>query len=114
MTTVAEDGRRQPPIAPARTVGELFAMAVAEYEHKPALRTPDDAVAWTWGEYGRLAAVAAAALSDLGLRRGDTLACRLTNRPEFHVVDMGAALIGVASFSIYPTYTVAQASHVLA
>jgi hypothetical protein len=34
--------------AAATTVGELFLAAVAEYEHEPALRTPDDAVSWTW------------------------------------------------------------------
>jgi len=37
----------------------------------------------------------------------------LTNRPEFHAADMGAALLGAASFSIYPTYTVEQAAHVV-
>jgi hypothetical protein len=52
--------------ATATTVGELFLAAVAEYEHEPALRTPDDAVSWTWGEYGRQAAAAAGALTGLG------------------------------------------------
>ena len=42
--------------ATATTMGELFAAAVAEYEHEPAIRTPDGTVDWTWGEYGRQAA----------------------------------------------------------
>ena len=99
--------------ATATTVGELFLAAVAEYEHEPALRTPDDAVSWTWGEYGRQAAAAAGALTGLGVGHGSVVACWLTNRPEFHAADIGAALLGAASFSIYQTYTVEQAAHVL-
>jgi long-subunit acyl-CoA synthetase (AMP-forming) len=99
--------------ATASTAGELFAATVAEYEHEPALQTPDGAVSWTWGEYGRQAAAAAAALVGLGVGRGSVVACWLTNRPEFHAADMGAALLGAASFSIYPTYTAEQAAHVL-
>jgi long-chain acyl-CoA synthetase len=99
--------------ATATTVGELFAAAVAEYEHEPAIRTPDGTVDWTWGEYGRRAAAAAAGLAGLGVERGSVVACWLTNRPEFHAADIGATLLGAASFSIYPTYTVEQAAHVL-
>jgi long-chain acyl-CoA synthetase len=99
--------------ATATTVGELFAAAVAEYEHEPAIRTPDGTVDWTWGEYGRQAASAAAGLAGLGVERGSVVACWLTNRPEFHAADIGATLLGAASFSIYPTYTVEQAAHVL-
>jgi long-chain acyl-CoA synthetase len=99
--------------ATATTVGELFAAAVAEYKHEPALQTPDGAVSWTWGEYGRQAAAAAAGLAGLDVGRGSVVACWLTNRPDFHAADMGAALLGAASFSIYPTYTAEQAAHVL-
>ena len=101
------------PAADATTISELFATAVAEYEHEPALQTPDGAVAWTWGEYGRQAAAAAAGLAALGVGRGSVIACWLTNRPEFHAADLGAALLGAASFSIYPTYTDGQAAHVV-
>src|SRR4029450_10954610 len=38
--------------AEATTVTELLAATVAEYEHEPALRTPDGTVVWTWGDYG--------------------------------------------------------------
>jgi len=101
------------PAAQPTTVSELFAATVAEHEPEPALRTPDGAIAWTWGDYGRAAVAAAAGLSALGVQRGSVVACWLTNRPEFHAADMGAALLGAASFSIYPTYTVEQAAHVL-
>jgi long-chain acyl-CoA synthetase len=101
------------PVATATTMGELFAAAVTAYEQEPALQTPDGSVSWTWGEYGCQAAAAAAGLASLGVGRGSVVACWLTNRPEFHAADMGAALLGAASFSIYPTYTVEQAAHVL-
>lgn len=97
----------------ASTVGELFATAVAAYEDEPALQTPDGSVSWTWGEYGRQAAAAAGALASLGVGRGSVVACWLTNRPEFHAADIGATLLGAASFSIYPTYTAEQTAHVL-
>jgi long-chain acyl-CoA synthetase len=99
--------------ATATTVGDLFAAAVAEYEHEPALQTPDGAVSWTWGEYGRQAAATAAGMASVGVGRGSVVACWLTNRPEFHAVDIGAALLGAASFSVYPTYTVEQATHIV-
>jgi long-subunit acyl-CoA synthetase (AMP-forming) len=99
--------------AAVATVGELFAGAVAEHEDEPALQTPDGTVSWTWGEYGRQAAAAAAGLRGLGVEHGGVVACWLTNRPEFHAADMGAVLLGAASFSIYPTYTAEQAAHVI-
>ena len=96
-----------------RSVTELFAAAVTQFEDQPALRTPERAIDWTWREYGRQAAAAAIWLAGLGVQRGDVVACWLTNRPEFHAADMGAALLGAASFSIYPTYTADQAAHVV-
>lgn len=113
MTAQREDDRRSKAVKQAKTIGELFNSAVAHYADEPALRTADGTVAWTWNEYGHMANVAAGAISRLGTHRGDTIGCWLTNRPEFHAVDMGAALIGIASFSVYPTYTVEQAAHAL-
>ena len=37
----------------------------------------------------------------------------MTNRPEFHAVDTAAVHVGMASFSIYPTYTAEQVAHVI-
>jgi hypothetical protein len=68
------------PAADATTISQMFAMAVAEYEHEPALRTPDGAMAWTWGEYGRAAAATAAGLADLGVGRHRAADDRLRRR----------------------------------
>jgi long-chain acyl-CoA synthetase len=41
------------------------------------------------------------------------VACWLTNRPEFHVADAAALQLGAVPFSVYQTFTVAQAEHVI-
>ena len=40
--------------------------------------------------------------------RGDTLALMLANRPEFHLCDLAAMMLGATPFSIYSTYTPEQ------
>jgi long-chain acyl-CoA synthetase len=42
------------------------------------------------------------------------MACWLTNRVEFHIADAAALHLGAVGFSIYSTYTVEQAMHVIA
>ncbi len=54
-----------------------------------------------------------AGLHGIGVRRGDTVALWLSNRPEFHVADTAAMQLGAAPFSVYPTFTVEQAEHVV-
>jgi long-subunit acyl-CoA synthetase (AMP-forming) len=95
------------------TIGELFAAAVAQHPDTPALQTTDGATRWTWREYADRVAAAAAGLRGLGVRRGDTVALWLRNRPEFHVADTAALLSGAAPFSVYATFTAEQAEHVI-
>ena len=70
-------------------------------------------MAWTWREYAERAAAAAAGFGGIGVRRGDTVAMWLSNRPEFHVADTAAMQLGAAPFSVYSTFTVEQAEHVV-
>jgi long-chain acyl-CoA synthetase len=95
------------------TVAAAFAETAARHASEPAIRSADGAVDWTWGEYWRRAREAAAALAGLGVEHRDTVALWLTNRPEFHVADSGAMLLGGAPFSVYSTFTVEQAEHVI-
>ena len=97
-----------------RTLVEAFETTASRHAQQPALRTPDGSVEWTWGEYAAHVRAAAAGLAGLGLRHGDTLACWLHNRPEFHVADAAALHLGAAAFSIYTTAAVEQAEHALA
>ena len=68
-----------------------------------ALRTPGDTVSITWEEFATRARRIAAGLASLGVKRGDTLALMLVNRPEFNVADAGAMHLGATAFSVYNT-----------
>jgi long-chain acyl-CoA synthetase len=95
------------------TMCAAFQATVAEHADRVALRTEDDGVRITWGEYGDRVRRLAAGLHALGVRRGDAVALRLTNRPEFHLVDAAAMHLGAVPFSIYNTSTPEQADFVL-
>ncbi|HUO70329.1 MAG TPA: AMP-binding protein, partial [Solirubrobacteraceae bacterium] len=101
-------------VAPqAATVAHVFQATADAHAGEPAIRSHEYGVDWTWDDYRRLVRRCAAGLVELGGRRGDTLACWLTNRPEFHAVDTAAVHLGMASFSVYSTYTTEQAAHVI-
>jgi len=88
----------------APTLNEALRRTAASHGEIVAVRTPDDSVSLTWSELlGRVDAVAGG-LARLGVRRGDTVAIMLTNRPEFHIVDLAAVTLGATPFSIYTTY----------
>jgi long-subunit acyl-CoA synthetase (AMP-forming) len=88
----------------APTVSEALRRTAAGHPDIVAVRTADDSVSLTWSELlGRVDDVAAG-LAKLGVRRGDTVAVMLGNRPEFHIVDLAAAMLGATPFSIYLTY----------
>jgi long-subunit acyl-CoA synthetase (AMP-forming) len=95
------------------TLGEAFAATASEHLDAPALQSADGATSWTWREYSEGAAAAAAGLAGLGVGRGDTVALWMTNRPEFHVADTAALMLGAAPFSVYSTFTPEQAEHVI-
>ena len=90
--------------ADAPTVTEALRRTAANNPDIVAVRTPDDSLSLTWSALlGRVDAVAGG-LAKLGVGRGDTVAIMLGNRPEFHIVDLAAAMLGATPFSIYVTY----------
>jgi long-chain acyl-CoA synthetase len=92
----------------SRTLCSAFLETAAAHPDAVALRTPDDSVSITWGEYADRVRNVAAGLAGLGVARGDTVAIMLTNRPEFHIVDTGALHAGATPFSIYNTLATDQ------
>ena len=78
-----------------------------------ALRSPDDAFSLTFAQLERRLAATASVLHDLGLRKGDALGLMLLNRPEFHVVDAAAMLLGATPFSLYNTSPAEQIAFVM-
>jgi long-subunit acyl-CoA synthetase (AMP-forming) len=78
-----------------------------------ALRTLDDRVALTWGDVQRRANALAGGLARLGVGRGDPVALMLANRPEFHLADVAAMLLGAVPFSVYQTSSPEQIEYVV-
>jgi long-chain acyl-CoA synthetase len=90
--------------ADAPTVTEALRRTAANNPDIVAVRTPDDSVSLTWSELLQRVDSVAGGLAKLGVERGDTVAIMLGNRPEFHIVDLAAAMLGATPFSIYVTY----------
>ncbi|HSZ69420.1 MAG TPA: AMP-dependent synthetase/ligase [Solirubrobacteraceae bacterium] len=102
-----------PAAAHAATMVEAFAITSAALGGRVAIRTKGDAQTLTWAQWHQRSQELAGGLHRLGLRRGETLALLLGNRPEFHVADMAAVLLGATPFSIYQTYAANQIEFVI-
>src|SRR5581483_8648408 len=98
-----------------RTVPRLFRERVAERPDAVALRwqTADGWAEWTWADYADRACRAAAGLAALGVGRGDRVVLMMRNRPEFHVVDTGALLLGATPISIYNSSAAEQVQYLV-
>jgi long-chain acyl-CoA synthetase len=97
----------------AATIAEAFRITAGARAEEVAIRTKEDAFTITWGELRRRVDALAGGLAKLGLRRGETLALMLSNRPEFHLCDLAGMMLGAAPFSIYNTYTAEQIQYLL-
>ncbi|QSE86550.1 AMP-dependent synthetase/ligase [Rhodococcus koreensis] len=87
----------------ATTLCEAFQITAAARADQVALRTVDGGVSLTFAALSERVRRLAAGLAALGVRPGDTVAIMLTNRPEFHIVDLAAMHLGALPFSIYNT-----------
>ncbi len=101
------------PAVGAATIAEAFRITAAERAGEVAIRTKEDAYTITWGDLRARVDALAAGLHALGLRRGDTLALLIGNRPEFHLCDLAGMMVGAAPFSIYSTYTAEQITYLV-
>ncbi len=100
-TTVTPAAKRA---VDAPTLTEALRRTAAGNPDVVAVRLPDDSVSITWAELLERVDALAGGLAKLGLGRGDTVAIMLGNRPDFHIVDLAAAMLGATPFSIYQTY----------
>src|SRR6201991_4096336 len=87
----------------ASTMTEAFRLTVADQPDRVAVRTKDDEISLTWEQLRDRVDALAGGLAGLGVRRGDTVALMLGNRPEFHIADLAAMTLGATPFSIYLT-----------
>jgi long-chain acyl-CoA synthetase len=99
--------------AAAQTVAEAFRITVAERGEQVAIRTRGDAFTITWRELRERVDALAGGLAKLDVGRGDTVALMLSNRPEFHLCDLAAMMLGATPFSIYNTYAPEQIGYLL-
>ncbi|GIW41773.1 MAG: putative fatty-acid-CoA ligase FadD [Candidatus Binatia bacterium] len=97
----------------APTFAEGFRLAVSKYGDRPALESADGSVRYTWRELERKVDRLAGGLAALGVKKGDTVALLLDNRPEFHLCDLAAVTLGAVPFSIYQTLPPEQIRYVV-
>ena len=111
MTVTRPDATGFADALSAATVCEAFQITAQLHPDQTALRTLGGEITLTWAEYAQKVRTMAAGLTSLGLKRGDTFACMLVNRPEFHVIDAAAMHLGATSFSIYNTSSPEQIAY---
>src|SRR3954454_13040879 len=97
----------------AATIAEAFRITAEDHPDRVAVRTKDDSVSLTWSELRDRVDALARGLHELGVRRGDTVALMLGNRPEFHIADLAAMTLGATPFSIYSTSSPEQITYVV-
>jgi long-chain acyl-CoA synthetase len=114
QTAVTQLKTRKNPALDARTIAEAFRITAADRFDEVAIRTKGDAFTITWGQLRERVDALAGGLAKLGLRRGDTIALMLSNRPEFHLCDLAAMMLGATPFSIYNTYSPPQVQFLVA
>jgi long-subunit acyl-CoA synthetase (AMP-forming) len=95
------------------TICAAFQATAARYPNRVALRFAEEEIEWTFAEYAARVQRAAARLHALGVRRGDTVALLLRNRPEHLLADMAALHLGATPFSIYATSAPPQVEYII-
>jgi long-chain acyl-CoA synthetase len=99
--------------AGATTLAEAFRVTVQDNPDRIAVRTLHDEVAYTWAQLRDAVDALAGGLHRLGVRRGDTVALMISNRPEFMIADLAAMTLGATPFSIYLTSAPDQVRYVM-
>jgi len=84
------------------TIPARFLATVEQRHDDVAIREKgDELTVLTFGDYAARATRLAAGLRSLGVAHGDRVVMLIRNRPEFHVADMAAMLLGATPISIY-------------
>ena len=92
----------------ASTIAEAFRLTAEDNADEVFLRTKDDEVSLTFAQARDRVDAIAGGLAGLGVKKGDTLALLIANRPEFALCDLAGVMIGATPFSIYMQYTPEQ------
>ncbi len=95
----------------ASTMCEAFQATVKRDPARIAVRTPGDAVTITFAEWDKQVRELAAGFAARGVRKGDTVALMMVNRPEFFVIDVALQHLGATPFSVYNTSSPEQINY---
>jgi long-chain acyl-CoA synthetase len=96
---------------PDKSVPDLFDEMADKYSGKAALIFYGKKI--KYGELKQLTDRFAAALSDLGVAKGDTVALYLLNCPQYVIAYIGALKVGAKITPISPVYTSQEVKHQL-
>ncbi|HEX2054504.1 MAG TPA: AMP-binding protein, partial [Actinomycetota bacterium] len=98
-----------------RTLTEIFENRVARSADRVAMKVKTDGEwrAIDYREYDDQARAIANGLISLGVEKGDTVALLSTNRPEWHIADLGILLTGAVTVPVYVTNSSSQVAHVV-
>jgi long-chain acyl-CoA synthetase len=97
------------------TFPKLLARNARLRGNRPAFRHKDLGIwqAWTWSEVNDIVRAYAAALSELGLRHGDTIAIVGANRPKLYWSIMAAQALGAIPVPVYADAVADEMAYVL-
>jgi long-subunit acyl-CoA synthetase (AMP-forming) len=98
----------------AGTLCEAFQVTAAERPQQVAHRAFGGGMEFTYAEFAARVRALAEGLHSLGVRRGDTVALMLANRPEANLADVAAMHLGATSFSVYNTLSPEQINQLFA
>jgi long-subunit acyl-CoA synthetase (AMP-forming) len=97
----------------AATLCEVFQRTVARVPHRTALRTLNGDREISWRQYAFEVARMAAALVEIGVKRGESVALMMSNRVEFHFLDTAIMHLGAVPVSIYNTLRPPEIAYIL-
>ena len=100
-------------VAGQTIVGRFLETVVAHPERVALRRRGADGTfdEWTYADYGRHVAGAAAHLRSLGVGPADRVVLMMRNIPDFHFIDLAVAFLGATSISIYNSSSEEQVSY---
>ena len=104
------------PSGQGATVVDALIANATRVPDRTAMRWRDESGEWrniTWAEYQRAAREIAAGLVELGCVPGHRVAILSDNRPEWHLIDMGALSAGAVTVPVYPTSSTEQVAYAL-
>src|SRR3954453_5759758 len=97
----------------AATIAEAFRITAEDHPDRVAVRTRNDEVSLPWADLRDRVDALARGLHELGVRRGDTVALMLVNRPEVHVADPAGMTPGATPYSIHAASPPEQIAYVV-